>query len=133
MHKLIPPIVDGATEVYTDLVVSPTKSSSRSFAGLQASTENLAGLLNSSIIKPLKPISNEIRVFKSDAEIVNMRKAGQISGRVFTEAMRRNWTTEKDLAAFLDYKFRQNGCDGSAYVPVVAGGEVRVPLPGLGC
>lgn len=124
MHKLIRPIVDGATEVYTDLVVNPTNSPSRSFAGRQASTENLAGLLSSSTIKPLKPISNEIRVFKSDAEIVNMRKAGQISGRVFTEAMRRKWTAEKDLGAFLDYNFRQNGCDGSAYVPVVAGGEV---------
>lgn len=124
MHKLIRPIVDGATEVYTDLVVSPTNSPSRSFAGRQAGTESLAGLLKSSTIKPLKPISNEIRVFKSDAEIFNMRKAGQISGRVITEAMRRKWATEKDLAAFLDYKFRQNGCDRSAYVPVVAGGEV---------
>lgn len=117
-------MVDGATEVYTDLIVNPTNFPSRSCASRQASTENLAGLLSSSTIKPLKPISNEIRVFKSDAEIANMRKAGQISGRVFTEAMRRKWTTEKDLGAFLDYKFRQNGCDGSAYVPVVAGGEV---------
>lgn len=124
MHKLIRPIVDGATEVYTDLVLHSTNSPSRFFAGRQPSTENLAGILNSSTIKPLKPISNEIRVFKSDTEIVNMRKAGQISGRVFTEAMRRKWTIEKDLAAFLDYNFRQNGCDGSAYVPVVAGGEV---------
>lgn len=124
MHKLIRPIIDGATEVYTDLDVNPTHSHSRFFASSQPSTENLAGLLNSSTIKPLKPISNEIRVFKSDAEIVNMRKAGQISGRVFTEAMRRRWTTEKDLGAFLDYKFRQSGCDGSAYVPVVAGGDV---------
>lgn len=124
LHKLIRPIVDGATEVYTDLVLQSTNSPSRFFPGRQPNTENLAAILNSSTIKPLKPISNEIRVFKSDTEIVNMRKAGQISGRVFTEAMRRNWTIEKDLAAFLDYKFRQNGCDGSAYVPVVAGGEV---------
>lgn len=104
--------------------MNATNSPSRFFASPQPNTENLAGLLNSSTIKPLKPISNEIRVFKSDAEIVNMRKAGQISGRVFTEAMRRKWTAEKDLGAFLDYRFRQNGCDGSAYVPVVAGGEV---------
>lgn len=124
MNELIRPIIDGATEVYTDLAVDPTKSPFRFFASSQSKTENLARLLNSSTIKPLKPISNEIRIFKSDAEIANMRKAGQISGRVFTEAMRRKWTTENDLGAFLDYGFRQNGCDGSAYVPVVAGGEV---------
>lgn len=124
MNELIRSIIDGATEVYTDLAVNPTNPPSRFFASSQPKTENLTRLLNSSTIKPLKPISNEIRIFKSDAEIVNMRKAGQISGRVFTEAMRRKWITENDLGAFLDYEFRQNGCDGSAYVPVVAGGEV---------
>lgn len=60
---------------------------------------------------------------KSDAEIANMRKAGQASGRAFTEAMRQAWTTEKDLNAFLEYTFKRNGCDASAYVPVVAGGR----------
>lgn len=53
-----------------------------------------------------------------------MRKAGQASGRAFTDAMRRAWTAEKDLTAFLEYKFKRNGCDTSAYVPVVAGGKV---------
>lgn len=53
-----------------------------------------------------------------------MRKAGQISGRVFTEAMKQAWTKEKDLEAFLDYRFKARGCDGSAYIPVVAGGKV---------
>lgn len=57
-----------------------------------------------------------------------MRKAGQISGRVFTEAMRQSWTAEKDLGAFLDYRFKQHGCDNSAYMPVVAGGQVRFVL-----
>lgn len=55
-----------------------------------------------------------------------MRKAGQASGRAFTDAMRQTWTKEKELAAFVDYKFRMNGCDGPAYIPVVAGGQVRI-------
>ena len=55
-----------------------------------------------------------------------MRKAGQASGRAYTDAMRQAWTKEKDLAAFLDYQFRLRGCDCSAYIPVVAGGQVRV-------
>ena len=71
---------------------------------------------------------NQIRNLKSDAEIANMRKAGQASGRAFTEAMRRIWTKEKDLAAYIDYRFRTNECDGSAYIPVVAGGEVGIRL-----
>jgi len=66
---------------------------------------------------------------KSDAEVANMRKAGQISGRVFTEAMRHAWTYEKDLAAFLDYRFKAQGCEASAYIPVVAGGEVLLAQP----
>ena len=81
-------------------------------------------ILEPSVVKPLKPIINDIRVFKSDAEITNMRKAGQLSGRVFTEAMRQWWTSEKDLEAFLDYRFKTRGCGGSAYIPVVAGGMV---------
>ena len=55
-----------------------------------------------------------------------MRRAGQASGRAFTEAMRQCWTREKDLAAFLDYRFKIQGCDTAAYVPVVAGGQVRL-------
>ena len=54
-----------------------------------------------------------------------MRKAGQASGRAFTDAMRQAWTKEKDLAAYMEYSFRTNSCDGSAYIPVVAGGQVR--------
>lgn len=72
---------------------------------------------------PLYPVMNRLRVVKSPAEVANMRKAGQISGRVITEAMRRQWTKEKDLHAFLDYEFTRNGCEGPAYIPVVAGGE----------
>ena len=66
---------------------------------------------------------NDLRNIKSDAEIDNMRRAGKASGRAFTSAMRQAWTREKDLTAFLEYKFRRNGCDTSAYVPVVAGGQ----------
>jgi intermediate cleaving peptidase 55 len=72
---------------------------------------------------PLYPVMNKLRAIKSPAEVANMRRAGQISGRAITDAMRRSWTKEKDLHAFLDYEFTRNGCDGPAYIPVVAGGE----------
>lgn len=67
---------------------------------------------------------NEMRIFKSEEEVVQMRLVGQASGRAFTDAMRQSFTKEKDLNAFLEYKFKVNGCDGPAFVPVVAGGSV---------
>ena len=98
---------------------SNTKSFfSRFFNDRSSNAVGLTKVMESSNITPLKDIINDIRNIKSDAEIANMRKAGQASGRAFTDAMRQVWTKEKDLAAYLDYKFRTNSCDGSAYVPV---------------
>lgn len=129
MQDLIRPIVDGASEVYTDITkTTATSSFSRLFSSSPPTADSMTKILESSTVKPLKPIINGIRVFKSDAEIANMRKAGQISGRVFSDAMKQAWTSEKDLEAFLDYRFKALGCDGSAYIPVVAGGKVRSVL-----
>lgn len=57
--------------------------------------------------------------------MLNLRRAGQATGRAFTESMRHPFKLEKDLSAFLQYQFKVHGCDGSAFVPVVAGGRVR--------
>jgi intermediate cleaving peptidase 55 len=52
-----------------------------------------------------------------------MRHAGAVSGRALTSAMRRPWTSERDLDAYLGYAFTNDGLSGPAYVPVVAGGR----------
>lgn len=126
LQKILPSIVGEAAEVYTDIPTKdPTTTAfSRFFSGVSTKPDSFARMLESSKIKPLRPLVNDLRVFKSMAEIANMRKAGKASGRAFTEAMRQTWKSEKDLAAFLDYQFKSNGCDCSAYVPVIAGGEV---------
>jgi len=117
--------VGDASEIYTDLFSKPNLSAfARLFSKQSTKAEGLEKLFEASKVTALKPIINDIRVFKSDAEIANMRQAGQGSGRAFTEAMRSVWMSEKDLAAFLEYTFKRNGCDASAYVPVVAGGQV---------
>lgn len=106
---LLPRILESAKVVYAD-----------------AMPDMLAGNASSSLAAkrtPLSPTMNKLRVVKSEAEVANMRRAGQLSGRAITEAMRRSWTREKDLHAFLDHQFVVNGCDGPAYIPVVAGGE----------
>lgn len=66
---------------------------------------------------------NELRVIKSEAEVANMRLAGKYSGRAFTNAIRKQWTKEKNLGAYFDYDFKVQGCEATAYVPVIAGGK----------
>lgn len=59
---------------------------------------------------------------------MNLRLAGQASGRAFTDSMRQEFDTEKELSSFLQYQFQVNGCSGSAFVPVVGGGRVWLQL-----
>ncbi len=125
ISDLLSPLVSDASRTYTDL---PYESKSKSFfsrlvSSKPSQSEGLVKVLESSNIRPLKNLINDIRNLKSAAEISNMRLAGQASGRAFTQAMRQPWTSESSLAAFMDYKFRTNSCTGSAYVPVVAGGR----------
>ncbi|KAL9601825.1 MAG: hypothetical protein Q9179_002743 [Wetmoreana sp. 5 TL-2023] len=126
VEKSLSRIVGDASEVFTDAV--PLRPSASAFSRLFSSqsppkSDGLSKILDQATVKPLRSILNDLRNIKSDAEIANMRKAGQASGRAFTEAMRQAWTTEKDLTAFLEYTFKRKGCDTSAYVPVVAGGK----------
>ncbi|KAI9818832.1 MAG: hypothetical protein M1827_007653 [Pycnora praestabilis] len=125
LSTLLPPLVAEASNVYTDIPSSVNGASyfSRFFHGSPEKVEEFAKILNGNIVKPLRPIVNNLRVMKSPSEIANMRMAGKASGRAFTEAMRHKFSKEKDLAAFLDYQFKIQGCDTWAYVPVVAGGE----------
>ncbi|MCJ1282413.1 hypothetical protein MMC26_001736 [Xylographa opegraphella] len=125
LTSILSPIVSSASSVYTDIPLkeSPTTVFSRFFSSPASKSEGFAKLLKASKVQPLKPLINDIRAFKSDAEVSNMRKAGQDSGRAFTDVMRQEWTREKDLGNYLEYEFKRRGCDGSAYVPVIAGGE----------
>lgn len=128
LPSLLPPLLARAETIYTDLPSSRISRNllSRYLSG--AEPARTGGIMSAfrdaeAPVKPLRPYLNELRVIKSDAEVRNMRRAGRHSGRAITDAMRQDWTAEKDLDAFLDYWFKQDGCDGPAYVPVVAGGR----------
>lgn len=120
-------LIGAAREVYTDV---PIRTKDRStFARLingsaRAQGASLSDLLQKSSVKPLRPLINELRAYKSDAEIRNLRKAGQASGQAFTQAMKQEFRTERQLETYLEYMFKFNGCEESAYVPVVARGDV---------
>ncbi|KAL7770331.1 hypothetical protein CFE70_000264 [Pyrenophora teres f. teres 0-1] len=127
LPRLLPEIVNRVQNIYTDLPQNRVSKNliSRYLAGTEPSrTGGIYSVFrdSSASIKSLRPLVNELRLIKSDAEIKNMRHAGQHSGRAITDAMRQTFTTEKDLDSFLDYWFKQDLCDGPAYVPVVAGG-----------
>ncbi|EXV05686.1 peptidase M24 family protein [Metarhizium robertsii] len=117
VDSLLPDILRSAKLVYAD--VQPVRDTSKNSLWRFFSSKDSTHPART----PLYPVMNKLRVIKSAAEVANMRKAGQISGRAITEAMKHGWAKEKDLHAFLDYQFIVNGCDGPAYIPVIAGGE----------
>ena len=127
LQHLLPDIVGSSKAVYTDMLGDGKAKSAftRFFKGSSSSiVEGFQSILQSSTVKPLRPLMNSLRLYKSEAEINNMRKAGKLSGRVITEAMRTSFRSEKELWAYLDFGFKMHGLDGPAYIPVVAGGQV---------
>ncbi|MCJ1313155.1 hypothetical protein MMC25_006832 [Agyrium rufum] len=127
MSKLLRSVISSASQVFTDI---PTSSSNQSaFSRLlsgpnqSSSNEGFTRMLESTKVKPLRPLINEVRAFKSETEIACMRRAGQASGRAITETMRHTWSREKDLWSYLEYQIKSQGCDTSAYIPVIAGGK----------
>jgi intermediate cleaving peptidase 55 len=135
VRNIIPHILEGAKHIYTDspLNVQPKTEFSRYFNGSnlqpdQGFAQQLKTLKNHTEVSvhPLRPLMSQLRVIKSEAEVKNMRKAGQISGRALTAAMCQMWNSEKDLHAYLQYQFTFNGCKGEAYVPVIGGGKVCI-------
>ncbi|KAL9113839.1 MAG: hypothetical protein Q9227_001973 [Pyrenula ochraceoflavens] len=124
IQDVLPRIVGNASQVYTELT-QPTpgiSSFTRFLYGAGPQNKAVADVLQSSKVRSLRPVVNDLRVLKSEAEIRAMRKAGQAAGRAHTKAMAKSFTLEKDLDAFLEYQLRLEGCDSAAFEPVVAGG-----------
>lgn len=123
LGSLLPPLISRASEIYTDIPYSNTTSTLKRFFGHGEGNSSFQKMVKSSRVKPLRDLVNNLRVYKSNSEVQNMRHAGQVSGRAFTNIMRRQYTKEKDLETYLDFEFKTGGCDGPAYVPVIAGGS----------
>lgn len=125
LKKILPGIVGEASEVFTDITTPDANQSvlRRFLYGTPRKTTEFAELIDSKKINRLRPVMNNLRAFKSPAEIEIMRRAGKASGRAHTDAMRKAWTREKELDAYLRYRFIANGNDTIAFEPVVAGGK----------
>lgn len=125
LSSILPQIINGAREVFTDIGSYTKKTAVEKFIlGDGTGVEGMQKALSQTgRVRQLRPLMNEIRLKKSNAELNNMRRAGAASGFVITQAMTRDYVTEKQLWADLAYGFRSHGLDGDAYVPVVAGGQ----------
>ncbi|MBQ4848388.1 Xaa-Pro aminopeptidase [Pseudoalteromonas sp. MMG005] len=77
------------------------------------------------IIKDIRPILHEMRLFKSNAEIAVMRKAAQISCDAHKRAMRfaSADATEYQLEAEIHHHYAMNGARHPAYGTIVGSGN----------
>jgi Xaa-Pro aminopeptidase len=64
-----------------------------------------------------------IRAIKTKEEIANIRKACQITDQIFSGIIKnfKTFRTESDIAAYIDYFAKKEGCD-LAFKPIVASG-----------
>jgi intermediate cleaving peptidase 55 len=137
-------LVDDTVSIYTDLpiatketekfslfsrkqahsgysVTDPSKSDKE--ASFSSFVKNLS--LGSEVrIRPIKPLIQELRLVKSEAEGKLLLKAGQIAGKGFQSMMQHSSTcpSEHHLHAHFELSTRLLGAKHQAYVPVVASG-----------
>lgn len=91
--------------------------------------QRVAALAPGAELHDLSPLVQQLRLVKSPAEVAVMRKAGRLSSRAVTEAMRstRPGIFEYQLTAIADYVFVAGGARGSGYRAIIAGGE-NIPV-----
>ena len=67
----------------------------------------------------------ELRLFKSPSELALMRKAGELTGYAFKEAMKGSYegVKEADLESIFEHSIKTNGAQWLSFPPVVAGGN----------
>ncbi|MCA1768459.1 MAG: Xaa-Pro aminopeptidase [Halomonas sp.] len=76
------------------------------------------------VLADVAPLLHESRLIKSEAELVLLRHAAEISARAHVRAMRstRPGLVEFHLQAELEHEFRWQGGGGPAYASIVGGG-----------
>lgn len=123
LSSLLPPLISRASEIYTYVPSSNAGSKYTRFFANGEDNGPFQKMIENQKVKPLRDLVNNLRIYKSNSEVKNMRHAGKVSGRAITNIMRRQFTREKDLGTHLDFELKTGGCDGPAYIPVIAGGS----------
>lgn len=79
-------------------------------------------ILGRRVVRPVGPLVDPLRLIKSENEIDCMRTAAEISAAAYNQAFKLPFKSEHQLHAYLDFMFKQGGCETDAYLAVVAGG-----------
>ncbi|KAK5936735.1 aminopeptidase [Knufia obscura] len=111
IKTILPRVLNDATLVFTE-ITQPSPAASELWRFLYSTPRrktDFAELIDSRKIKQLRHTMNELRAYKSPAEIYVMREAGRASGKAHTEALRTHFTGERELDAYLALQIDQNG------------------------
>jgi Xaa-Pro aminopeptidase len=76
------------------------------------------------IVSDLSPAIDEMRLIKSEAELVLLRRAGELAAKATTAAMAATHVgqTEREIAALTLYTFISNGARSEGYGSIIASG-----------
>jgi len=114
------------------LVRANAQAASDPWNNLPSREQSLAALLRTRFprldVRDLSPILDDLRLIKSEAEIGLMRRAGKLSARAVTEAMKRTrpGLRENDLHAIALYVYHAAGARGEGYRAIVPSGAAAI-------
>ncbi len=113
---------DGDLEAFAEAAADPWGATASREGAFAASLRAQFPTLE---VRDASPYLDELRSVKSAAEIEVLREAGRLTGVAVLEAMRSTapGVMEYELAALAEFVYLRAGAFGSAYEPIVAGGE----------
>ncbi|MBA2651004.1 MAG: Xaa-Pro aminopeptidase [Tatlockia sp.] len=112
------------TQIYYSIGRHPTIEKEIFMAFEQVKKQIRSGIKVPEAFCDLEPMLSEMRLFKSEAELMLLRRAAEISVEAHKCAMRacKKSENEYQLEAELLYQFSYGGCRAVAYEPIVGGG-----------
>jgi Xaa-Pro aminopeptidase len=124
LDSKLPDLMAGTSAIYYALGRHPLYEKKILRALQQIKGQIRRGLKAPEEICDLEPLLSEMRLKKSEAEVVLMHKAADVSVRAHERTMRacRSLQNEQQLEAELLYEFTRGGCRSVAYDPIVGGG-----------
>jgi Xaa-Pro aminopeptidase len=124
LPELLPKFLENVEQVHYAFG-RDAAADARMFAALEAVKRRVRqGVRAPSVFRDPHVLINEMRLFKTPAELDLMRRAAAISADAHAQAMRalRPGIHEYEIEALIEYAFRRNGASGPAYNTIVGSG-----------
>ncbi|KAJ1975643.1 aminopeptidase, partial [Dimargaris xerosporica] len=112
------PSTTNSLQVYADIPLNYTLRSSQHVVHSVLKQQGLVPIT-------ISPLIQNLRVCKSDAEVVVMQRCSDLTAEAFRSTIQRTkeCKMEHEVYALFEYECRRRGAEELAYVPVVAAGE----------